>query len=174
MLTRYSPARRPRRTWYLLTPARATRLAVALSATLSALRCACAPTVDVEVGPPHTGGWGPAAPALQWEFLFTERVDGPCDLNLPCDRYCFYSREIAVICPPAQAGLCCDMSLPRYRHSLGFRLKGGISPSAHRKTALLNLPHPWHAPYSQRNGVIWPSVQAERSSNHYTGSINSS
>ena len=68
MLTRYSPARRPKRTWYLLTAARATRLALALSATLSAMRCACAPTVDVEVGPPRTGGWGLAASALLWDF----------------------------------------------------------------------------------------------------------
>ena len=97
MLARYSPARRPKRTWYLLTAAKATRLALALPANLSAMRCACAPTVDVEGGPPHTGGWGLAASALLWGFLCTERVDGSSDLSLLQDRYCFDSRESRVI-----------------------------------------------------------------------------
>ena len=172
VLTRYSPARRPKRTWYLLTAARATRLALALSATLSAMRCACAPTVDVEVGPPRTGGWGLAASALLWRFLCTERVDGPSDLSLLRDRCCFDSRRSRVIWPSAESGLCCDVSLPRSRHSLGFRRKGVIWPSARTKTAVLNLSQPRHSPDSRRSGVIWSSAQAERSSHHYTGSLN--
>ena len=71
VLTRYSPAGRPKQTCYLLTAARATQLALALSATLSAFQCACAPTVDVEVSPPHTGGWDLTASALLWGFLCT-------------------------------------------------------------------------------------------------------
>ena len=51
VLTRYSPARRPKRTWHLLTASRATRFALALSATISDLYCACVSTVDVEVEP---------------------------------------------------------------------------------------------------------------------------
>ena len=128
VLTSYSPARRPKRTWYLLTAARVTRLALALSATPSALRCACAPTVDVAVGPPHAGGWGLAASALRWGFLCAERVDGPSDLSLLRDRYCFDSRESAVVWPSAQAVLCRDVSLPRSRHSVGFRRKGVSGP----------------------------------------------
>ena len=112
MLTRYSPARRPKRTWYRLTTW-ATRLALALSAALSALHCACAPTVDVEVGPSQPGGWGLAASELLWGFPRTERVDRPSDLSLLRDRYRFDSRESGVIWSSAQAGLCCDVSLPR-------------------------------------------------------------
>ena len=149
MLTRYSPTRRPKRTWYLLT-ARATRLALGLSATLSALHCACAPTVDFEGRPSHTGGWGLTASALLWGFLCTERVDGPSGLSLLHDRHCFDSRTSGVTWPSAQAGLCCDVSLPRSRHCLGFRRKGVIWPSAHTKPTVLNLPQPRHCPDSQR------------------------
>ena len=174
MLTRYPPARRPKRTWYILPAARATRLALALSATLSALHCACAPTMDVEIPHPHTGLWSLASSALLWGFLCTERVDGPSDLSLLRDRYCFDSRESGVILPSAQAGLCCDVRLPRRRHSLGLRWKGAIWPSAHTKPAALNLPQPRHSPGPQRSGVIWPSAQAERRIHRYTGSLNSS
>ena len=96
VLTRYSPARQPKRTWYLVTAARATLLTLALSATLSALHCRCAPIVDVGVDPSHVGGWGLVASALPWGFLCTGRVDGPSDLNLMQDRYCFDSRESGV------------------------------------------------------------------------------
>ena len=97
MLTRYSPARRPKRTWYLLTAAGGTLLALALSATLSTLHCACAPTVDVEADPSHSGGWGLVASALLWGFLCTGRVDGPSDLSLLQDRSCLDSRESGVL-----------------------------------------------------------------------------
>ena len=100
VLTRYSPTRRPKRTWYLLT-ARATRLALFLSANLSALHCACAPTVDVERGPSHTGGWGQTVSSLLWGFLGIERVDGPSDLSLLQVRPRFDSRKCGLIWPSA-------------------------------------------------------------------------
>ena len=126
MLTRYPPTLRPKLTWYLLTAARESLLVLALSATLSVLHCgACAPTVDVEVDPSHTVGWGLVASALLWKFLRTERVHGLSDLNILLDQYCFDSHGSGVISPYAQAGLCGDASLPRSRHSLEFRRKGG-------------------------------------------------
>ena len=129
MLTRYPPTLRPKLTWYLLTAARESLLVLALSATLSVLHCgACAPTVDVERGPSHTGGWGQTVSSLLWGFLGIERVDGPSDLSLLQDRSCLDSRESGVLWPPTQAGLCCDVSLPRSRHSLGFGRKGISGP----------------------------------------------
>ena len=58
MLTRYSPARRPKRAWVHLTAARVTGRAYVLSGTLY------------------------AASVLLWIFLCTEWVDGPSDLSV--------------------------------------------------------------------------------------------
>ena len=146
MLTRYSPARRPKRACIHLTAARVAGLALALSANLSALHSA----------------WGLALSVLLWGFLCTERVDGPSDFSLLRDRHCIDLRESGVVWPSAQAVLCYDVSLPRSRYCLGFRRKGVIWPSAHTTPAvLLNLPQPRYCPDSPRSGVIWPSVQAE-------------
>ena len=61
MLTRYSPANRPERTYYYLAGARTART---VRATLPDLHCACAPTLAMAVVPPHTGEGCPTASAV--------------------------------------------------------------------------------------------------------------
>ena len=89
VLTRYSPAHQPKRALVHLTAAMVAGLALDLSAWL------CVSTV------------------LLWRFLRAERKDGPSDLSLYRDRRCIDSRESGVNWPPAQAVLCCGVSLPR-------------------------------------------------------------
>ena len=143
MLTRYSPANRPKRTCYFFTAAR--------------LQCAGAPTLAVGVTPPHTGEGGPTVSSLpRWGFCCTEWVNGPSHLSLQRERSCFDPRESGVIWPSSQAGLDYGVRLPRSRHCLGFRRKGHICrPSAHTTTAVLNLPRPRKYPDLTASGKIW-------------------
>lgn len=92
VLTSSSTVLRPERTGYLLIAARAIRLARAVSATMSALHCTCAPGASVVVEPPHTGARDLLASVLLWGLCCTERTDDRSDLSFLRHGCCLHLR----------------------------------------------------------------------------------
>ena len=102
----------------------ATLLVLDLAAALSALFCACTPTLAVEVKPAHTGERALTAYFLRlWCICCTERAGGPSDLSLLRGRCFFDSGRSGVFLPSAPADLCCGVRVPHDRCLYGLRNK---------------------------------------------------
>ena len=148
VLTRYSPANRSERTCYYLVGTRTARLARTVRATLSALRCPCAPTLAVGVVPPHSGGGGAQ------RHLLCCCVDLPVPfvpLCLFCTMRCAPNLAVGVV-PPHTGG--------RYTTASSVLLWGFCCTEWVNGPSDLSLLRERSCFDPRESGVNWPSAQA--------------